>query len=183
MIQTRFSLRGLGLFLFFRVMGNGGSDVQYRVQTKKAYFGTEEEMAMHPYHMQWFMDEERKRKEQHQENDIDRLNREFSNLIQKLSYQVERKKYAKEEMLYNRQLVSSSIWQLGYRNNFINPKVLTLQAGWLLHILKEEKGLGTIDNENYLEREISNLIHRIRNVDMQAYQEVHRKYPEARSIL
>lgn len=138
---------------------------------------------MHPFHVDWYMNEEKKREERQQEGQIERLNQQFTRLIGKLSHQLDRQKYEKEEGVYNRQLVSCSIWQLGYRNNFINPKVLTLQAGWLVHILEEEKGLGTIKYEDYIKREVLNLIHQIRNVDMSAYQELHRKYPKLRSIL
>lgn len=138
---------------------------------------------MHPYHVDWFMKEERKREERQQESQVEQLNQRFANLIGKLSYQVDREKYEKEEGAYNRQLVSCSIWRLGYRNNFISPKVLTLQAGWLAHILDEEKGLGTIKNEVYFQREVSNLIQRIRHVNMSAYQELYHNYPKVRSIV
>lgn len=138
---------------------------------------------MHPYHMEWYMKEEQKRKDRQKENQIELLNQQFFRLIEKLSYQLDRKKYEKEEAVYNRQLVQCSIWRIGYRNNFINPKVLTLQAGWLFHILQEEKGLGTIENEVYLTREVASLIYRIRNIDLSAYQELHQKHPEIRSIL
>ena len=138
---------------------------------------------MHQYHLDWHMNEEKKRKERQQEGEIERLNQQLSNLIKKLSFKLDRQKYTKEEGVYNRQLVSCTIWQLGYRNNFINPKVLTLQAGWLFHILEEEKGLGIIENEDYLRREVSHLIHQIRIVDMSAYQELHQKHPKLRTIL
>lgn len=138
---------------------------------------------MHPYHVDWYMREEKKKKERFQEGQIEMLNLQFSRLIEKLSYQLDREKYEEEEAVYNRQLVHCSIWRIGYRNNFINPKVLTLQAGWLFYILEKEKGLGTIENEVYLTREVAGLIHRIRNVDLSAYQELHRKHPEIRSIL
>lgn len=138
---------------------------------------------MHPYHVDWFMKEEEKRKGMQRENEIEMLNRQFSNLIEKLSYKVDRGNYANEERQFSRQLVSSSIWRLGYRNNFINPKVLTLQAGWLLYILKEERGLETLGNYNHVERETSQLIMRVRNVDFQAFEAILREYPTVRSIL
>lgn len=138
---------------------------------------------MHPYHVNWFMKEEEKRKNMHKENDIEMLNRQFSQLIEKLSHKVDRGSYANEERKFNRHLVSSSIWQLCYRNNLINPKVLTLQAGWLLYILKEERGLETVGNYNQIEKEISQLIMRVRNVDFQAFNEILRKYPSVHTIL
>ena len=138
---------------------------------------------MHPYHIDWFMREEEKRRGMQKENEIEMLNRQLSNLIEKLSYQVDRDNYKSEEMQFSRKLVSSSIWRLGYRNNFIDPNVLTLQAGWLLYILKQERGLDTLKNYNYVEKETASLILRIRHVDMNAFDAVIRKYPYVRSIL
>lgn len=129
------------------------------------------------------MKEEARRKDMQQEHDIERLNHEFSRLIERLSYQVERANYLYDEMEFNRQLVSCSIWRLGYRNNFINRNVLTLQAGWLLVILKAERGLDTLKNYTHVEREVAHLIMRIRHVDMRAYEAVFRNYPEVQSIL
>ena len=138
---------------------------------------------MHPYHVDWFMKEEEKRRNMHKENEIEMLNRQFSNLIEKLSYQVDRALYRNEEMQFSRKLVSSSIWRLCYRNNLINPKVLTLQAGWLLYILKQERGVDTLKNYNHVEKETAQLIMRMRHVDYHAFEAVIREYPEVRSIL
>lgn len=138
---------------------------------------------MHPYHMDWFMKEEEKRNNMQKENEIERLNRQFSNLIEKLSFQVDRALYQNEEMQFSRKLVSSSIWRLSYRNNFIDPKVLTLQAGWLLFILKQERGGDNLKNYTHVERETAGLILRIRHLDMRAFDAVIREYPEVRSIL
>lgn len=138
---------------------------------------------MHPYHVQWWKKEEEKREQSRNESEIETLNRQFSNLIRKLEHKLDKSKYRDEENRVNRQLVSCSIWKLGYRNNFINPHVLALQAEWLLLILKKEEGEGTIENEQHFKRELSNLIHRIRHVEMSVYSNFIRNHPDANRIL
>lgn len=138
---------------------------------------------MHPYHMDWFMKEEEKRNNMRKENEIELLNLQFKRLIEPLAYTLDKTKYRQEEQSFNRQLVSCTIWNLGYRNNYINSDVLVLQAEWLLLVLEKEAGLGTIKHEVQLKRELGSLIHRIRNVDIGAYQKLLQKQPDVRNIL
>lgn len=138
---------------------------------------------MNHFHMEWYRKEEEKREKRREENEIDLLNHQFSRLIEQLSGSVSHEKYEEEAMIYSRELVQSSIWRLGYRNNFVNPNVLTLQAGWIALLLKGEEGTGVILREETVKREFANLLHRMRYVHQQAYMNMIHRYPDIQTYL
>ncbi|WP_442638031.1 hypothetical protein [Rossellomorea marisflavi] len=138
---------------------------------------------MHPFHMDWFLKEEEKRENLRKSNEISLLNQQLSRLIKRLSGFVSLEDYEEEAMEFSRQLVQSSIWSLGYRNNFENPRVLSLQAGWITLVLKREENTDTIPCSREIAREFSQVLHRMRFVSQSAYMDSLNHYPEVRTYL
>lgn len=138
---------------------------------------------MHPFHMDWFLKEEEKREKMRKSNEISLLNQQLATLIQRLSGFVSLEDYEEEAMTFSRQLVQSSIWSLGYRNNFENPKVLSLQAGWIVLVLKKEEKSGVIPCRREIARELSQLLHRMRFASQSAYMDSLNEYPDMRTYL
>lgn len=137
---------------------------------------------MNTFHMNWWKEQEEEREKQHLNQAVERLNREFSRIIETLSVKLDKTKYRGKESEFNRHLVSCSIWSIGYLNNLHNPRVIALQAEWLYYLFQEEAGTGKIQGEDRLKKEIHALIRRLHHVDARSYQILHQNSPDIHSM-
>jgi hypothetical protein len=119
----------------------------------------------------WYLNEEKKRKEQQEKNEISLLNRRLQQLLMEMKPQIDVEKYREQTKKIERKLVQSSIWNLRYLNNFENKEVVLEQGLLITHILNHE----TISNTRYLMDEVERVMRQLGNIDWVLYGEYNRR--------
>lgn len=134
---------------------------------------------MNHFEMDWYMKEEQKREERLIKNQTHLLNQELARVILKLSSNVNESDYEDVIDEYNRELVQSSVWRLGYLNNFENPLVIGIQLAFIALIIEreDEKGNGTHEEWGYVTFNLERMMTRFRHHDMHAFQQSLHLFP------
>ncbi|ADO59966.2 hypothetical protein PPSC2_28350 (plasmid) [Paenibacillus polymyxa SC2] len=117
--------------------------------------------------MNWYLNEQKKKKDRRNANDVAMINRKLKEVLQGISYKIDRSKYKQEVKQAERNLVSCSIWDIHYRNNMENANVALSQALLISCIINKENKSG---NE-HVQREVDILMRKLGNVDLGIYLE------------
>jgi hypothetical protein len=127
-------------------------------------------MVMH--HLDWYHNQQEKKKEHMKNNEIFLINQELKRLLQRLQSFINRQDYVQEARKANRFVVQSSIWDVGYRNNMESEKVAVEQALLILTIVKREEELA---HSHAIKNETERLMRRLGNVDWSVYTDFRRQ--------
>lgn len=119
------------------------------------------------HHLDWWMQQEEKKKDRIKANDVSLLNRELQLMLHRIENEINKEKYERETRQAERHLVQTSIWNIGYMNNLENPDVVLTQGLFIAYILKNE----LMEAKGYYERELDGIMRRFGNVDWAMYLE------------
>ncbi|PLS19299.1 hypothetical protein CVD28_02480 [Bacillus sp. M6-12] len=124
------------------------------------------------HHLNWYHQQQEKKKDQMKKNDISLINQELKRLLQRLQSFINREDYEKEARKANRYVVQSSIWNVGYRNNMESEQVAVQQALLIQAILKREE---EAPHSRAIQEETERLMRRLGNVDWSVYTDYRRQ--------
>lgn len=118
----------------------------------------------------WYEKQKSRREESIRNQDTSDINRQLNNILQQIESKIEKERFQLQEQSVQRHLVQSSIWQLGYRNNFENPQVAIEQAVLIYLVV-----LATESIPDYRLREVEGIMRRFGNIDWGQYGEFNRR--------
>lgn len=119
----------------------------------------------------WYLNEEKKRKDQQEKNEISLLNRRLNQLLGEIKHQIDVEKYREKTQKIEQKLVQSTIWDLHYLNNLENKEIALEQGLLITYILSHE----TLSNTRYLMDEVERAMRQLGNVDWGLYGEYNRR--------
>jgi len=119
----------------------------------------------------WYLNEEKKRKEQQEKNEIFLLNRRLNQVLGGIKHQIDVEKYQERTKKIEQKLVQSTIWDLGYLNNLENKEIVVEQGLLITYILSHE----TLANSRHLQDEVERAMRQLGNIDWGLYGEYNRR--------
>jgi len=119
----------------------------------------------------WYLNEEKKRKDQQEKNEIFLLNRRLNQILGEIKHQIDVEKYKEQTKKIERKLVQSTIWDLCYLNNLENKEIVVEQGLLITYILSHE----TLANSRHLKDEVERAMRQLGNIDWGLYGEYNRR--------
>ena len=117
---------------------------------------------------QWFLEQERKRKEQMKKNQLSIINHQLQKLLSEVCHWIaDWKKYddVENQLVHRFGIVQSSLWDLRWANNYESEKVAVAQGLLISHILEHEQ----FEQRNYLSDRLEYFMRQFGNIDWPAY--------------
>lgn len=118
----------------------------------------------------WYEKQKAKQKESHRKHDITLINRQLNNILQHIEHEIEKDRFQVQERAMNRHLVQSSIWRMGYANNFENTDVAIEQAVFIYLLVSATESI-----PDYRLKEVEGIMRRFGNTDWGKYGEFNRR--------
>lgn len=121
--------------------------------------------------LNWHLQQQRKRENEMNKNDIFLINQELKQLLQQVQSFINLDDFETEVREANRYIIQSSIWNVAYLNNLENKKVAVEQAKLIRTILKRNE---MIPRGRSIEIQVEGLMRRLGNIDWGIYNDYRR---------
>lgn len=122
----------------------------------------------------WYHNEEKKRKDQQEKNEIFLLNRRLNEILGEIKHQIDVEKYKEQTEKIEQKLVQSTIWELCYLNNLENKEIVVEQGLLIMLIATNE----TLSNARSIKDEVERAMRQLGNIDWELYGEYNRRRRE-----